>query len=120
MQPKKVYLNDTQSPGPGAYEPSDNLTRDKSPQYKMGTTTKERSVSKEARDKPGPGHYDKHDHFGKNAVTYSMRGKPAETKDNGNPGPGNYDAIINAIKERAAAYKMGTSNSRADAVGKET
>lgn len=54
--------------------------------------------------------YEKHDEFGKNGVKYSIRGKSPEKLGNDVPGPGNYDAIINAIKDRAAAYKMGSSN----------
>lgn len=63
--------------------------------------------------------YEKNDEFGKNGVKYSIRGKSPEKQGNDVPGPGNYDAIINAIKDRAAAYKMGSSNQRAEIVSKD-
>ena len=64
-------------------------------------------VSKDQKERPGPGGYERNDHFGKDAIKYSIRGKSPDKVGNDNPGPGNYDAIINAIKEKAASYKMG-------------
>jgi len=44
--------------GPGAYEASDFLTRDRSPNVNFGTTTRTNFVNKDANDRPGPGNYE--------------------------------------------------------------
>ena len=76
-------------------------------------------VGKDARDMPGPGHFESNDQFGKNGIKYSMYGKPADAKDNGNPGPGNYEQDVGPTKDRSISYKMGNGAQRADYVGKD-
>lgn len=56
---------------------------------------------------PGPGNYDDHNQFGKDGVKYSIRGKSPDAKDNGFPGPGNYEQDVGPTKDRSIAYKMG-------------
>ena len=58
-------------------------------------------------DSPGPGGYDDHNQFGKGGVKYTFSGKPADMKDNGVPGPGNYNDDISPTKDRSIAYKIG-------------
>ena len=49
---KKDYI-----PGPGAYNETDTLMRDKSPSYRLGSGLRSEIVSREAAIKPAPGHY---------------------------------------------------------------
>ena len=58
---------------------------------------------------PGPGGYEKHDGFGKDGVKYTFSGKPGDIKDNGVPGPGNYNDDLGPTKDRVVSYKMGSS-----------
>jgi hypothetical protein len=46
------------SPGPGAYNASDHLTRDKSPSIAVSSTKRNNFIHKEEASKPGPGNYD--------------------------------------------------------------
>ncbi len=63
---KEYHKND--SPGPGAYESEkQNLVRDKSPSFKMGSSKRSEIVSKNQKEKPGPGQYDDNNKIGKNA-----------------------------------------------------
>ena len=48
-----------------------------------------------------------------------MYGKPADLKDNGVPGPGNYNEDLSPTKDRVISYKMGNSTQRAEIVSKE-
>ena len=65
-------------------------------------------MSKEDREKPGPGAYEKNDEFGKNAVKYSIRGKSPEKIGNDVPGPGNYESDMGPTKNKIISYKMGS------------
>ena len=68
---------------------------------------------------PGPGGYDDGRQFGNDGIKYTIRQKSPDHKDNGTPGPGNYDANSSAIKDRTPAYKMDGGKSRADIVSKD-
>ena len=47
------------------------MIKDKVPAYKMSNSPgRSEFVSKDASSLPGPGGYEKHDEFGKNAITY--------------------------------------------------
>ena len=58
---------------------------------------------------PGPGGYEKHDGFGKDGLRYTIQGKYQDLKDNGVPGPGNYNEDLSPTKDRSIAYKFGNS-----------
>ena len=74
----------------------------------MGSSTQRNDVvSKDQKDRPGPGGYEKHDEFGKGGVKYSIRGKSPDKVANDNPGPGNYDGNVNFIKDRSIVCKIG-------------
>ena len=48
---------------------------------------------------PGPGNYEQHSSIGKGSG-FKMRGKPKEERDKGIPGPGEYDAKYDVMKDR--------------------
>ena len=52
-------------PGPGQYDPAIELVREKGPNYRVGTESRNRT-DPEATQKPGPGQYD---------INREMRGK---------------------------------------------
>jgi hypothetical protein len=55
---------------------------------------------------PGPGKYLNIDEFGRNAVTFSLRGKSNEKIGNDIPGPGDYNADPNITKDRVIGFKL--------------
>ena len=59
-------------------------------------------VSKTIIEQPGPGQYynDNLNEFGKNATTFSIRGKPQEQQRPNIPGPGQYDPNLNVLKDK--------------------
>ena len=65
---------------------------------------------------PGPGGYEKNDHFGKNGKKYTMGEKRSEMKGPNVPGPGTYDSNFGPTKDRSVTYKMGNGQQRAEAV----
>lgn len=65
-------------------------------------------MTKDSSTLPGPGGYEKHDEFGKNALKYSIRGKSPEQRDNGYPGPGTYEQDVSAVKDKLVSYKLGS------------
>lgn len=46
------------SPGPGEYDPSDAMSKERVLSYKMDLTTRTDMVAKSMKDLPGPGTYD--------------------------------------------------------------
>jgi hypothetical protein len=101
------------NPGPGNYNIDLSIIKDKVPAYKMSNSPgRSELVSKEQSFLPGPGNYEEHDEFGKNTITYSIRGKSNERKGNNNPGPGNYNADPSILKDKPVAYKIPSSPSR--------
>jgi len=48
----------TMSPGPGAYDSKNEVVREKSVSYKMGSSSRTEVVHKEHSERPGPGQYD--------------------------------------------------------------
>ena len=109
MMGKGADNKDNGVPGPGNYESDISLTKDRSVVHKFGTgMSRAEVVSREAMSSPGPGGYESPEHFGKNGLKYSMRGKSPDERDNGIPGPGNYNADHNATKDKVISYKMGS------------
>jgi hypothetical protein len=76
-------------------------------------------VSKDQMSLPGPGNYSDSKQFGADAKSFSMRGKPADKVIDDVPGPGNYEANANIVKDRVTTYKMSSSSKRADIVSRE-
>lgn len=54
---KREEKSYNQSPGPGAYDYKNDLTKDKVKSFKQSTTKRQEVVSKEESSKIGPGHY---------------------------------------------------------------
>jgi hypothetical protein len=48
-----------------------------------------------------------------------MRGKPQDKAADDIPGPGNYEANVNVVKDRVTTYKMSSSSKRTDIVSRE-
>jgi len=76
-------------------------------------------VSKDERQKPGPGNYDKEgrDRFGDNAKKVSILGKGKEMQASGIPGPGSYNAKDFLTKDGSRVHGMSQST-RGDIVAK--
>jgi len=66
-------------------------------------------LSKSLMELPGPAHYNDLDAFGKNATAASIRGRRAESKANGHPGPGTYEELRHTVKDNAVSYRMGSA-----------
>jgi hypothetical protein len=55
-RPKERIGND--NPGPGKYELSESLSKERTVTYKIGTSERVTIVSRESMNSPGPGAYD--------------------------------------------------------------
>ena len=86
----------------------------------MGTTEKSSPfINKFASQLPGPGNYStKNKTIGKDAQSFTFKGKPKEYNKKDVPGPGMYDPNNNVVKDKTITYKMG-STTRGDLVSKE-
>ena len=85
------YMNDV--PGPGQYNPSYNVTKKRPNSCKFGL---ERKLKYNTTDVPGVGTYNPKSEFTKKGFGSVKFGKEkfhAPVKNNGVPGPGNYDFI---------------------------
>ena len=71
-------MSDYSKPGPGAYNPSDFLSKDKVPTALIPKSNRADIVSAEARSSPGPGIYDSGKKFGEGVPTHSIRGRPRD------------------------------------------
>lgn len=58
MGTKSPTRNETVSPGPAAYSPSNSLIKDRSVCYGLGKSERPDLVSKSVKQLPGPGIYD--------------------------------------------------------------
>ncbi len=57
---------------------------------------------------PGPGNYSNSKNFGEDSKAVSIRGRPNEDKPNGLPGPGQYNANVDAIKDKTSnSFRIG-------------
>lgn len=67
MGGKSKEQQDNRLPGPGAYEPKDNLVKETIKTQVFSKTSRQDIVTKDERLKPGPGNYDNLKEFGKDA-----------------------------------------------------
>ena len=72
---KSKEIRTERNPGPGAYEVSELHNRDKSPSYKMGTSSRTSIVNNLLQNMPGPGNYTQSSLFGKSGPKFTMNGK---------------------------------------------
>lgn len=112
MRNKSVRLSPSNksnifTPGPGAYEPSEKVVRDRTPNYGFGNTERTHIVDKEEKYKPGPGNYE----LGNQSTTkgFKIGQKLNNAIKNQIPGPGNYDPNTNFIKESVKNVKINKS-----------
>jgi hypothetical protein len=92
------------APGPGAYAPVDSLVRDRTPNYGFGKTERSHLVTKDEREKPGPGNYELKDQKSAKSFKIGMRLNNAIKSQI--PGPGNYDPNLNLVKESVRVAKI--------------
>ena len=59
--------NDNKVPGPGEYDLNHAILKDKIVSYKISKSQRDGLVSSEAQSRPGPGSYENHDNFGRDA-----------------------------------------------------
>jgi len=95
------------SPGPGAYNASDYLTRDKSPSVAISQTKRNNFIMNEEASKLGPGNYEVT--LKKEGPSYTIGGKGKNGSKNNIPGPGNYQPNHTVIKDSVRSFKMGSS-----------
>jgi hypothetical protein len=77
MGGKAKETNRNDSPGPGNYDPNDNLVRYASPQHGISKTSRSDLVSADKKSLPGPGVYDQSAmNIGKSGPSFKMQGKP--------------------------------------------
>ena len=80
------------SPGPGAYDARDEMTKCKNPSYNLGHERRQSFLDKTAMQNPGPGSYtSQYKTFASDAPAVSIRGKPKDLQRNDSPGPGAYE-----------------------------
>lgn len=97
------------SPGPGAYEPRDEVTKPKNPTF--GMSKGQKGISRKDLS-PGPGAYDgTTKEFGQDAPKVTIKGRPQTAKANDLPGPGAYDNHHKTIDETSRSAR-GTSAMR--------
>jgi len=80
-----------QKPGPGNYNPRDDITKYATPGTKMGSGQRDGLVK--GNDMPGPGNYDLSNNYHKGKEISFGQGKrdnSMEKQTRGNPGPGTY------------------------------
>ncbi|KAL8275415.1 hypothetical protein Esti_000627 [Eimeria stiedai] len=95
-------------PGPGAYNPHFEISRQSAPQYGFGSGKRGSCARGRAGD-PGPGTYQPKFRVGRQAASWTMAGKtPIPGSRNVTPGPGAYANVI--PKSTAPSYGVGTSS----------
>jgi hypothetical protein len=95
------------NPGPGAYNPDDKPTRERSPEYtfkgdKRGST-QESSMS---NPQLGPGFYKIKEFFGREGPKFSIKPGKESNRQSNVPGPGFYNPNDSVIKEKVKSIKM--------------
>ena len=93
VRPNTAFKNE--NPGPGTYLPNTTFTKNKSPEYRIGTSKRE-TVDKETRLKPGPGAYqpDKISLIRPHSPNWVFGSEERGAQMNSNkdtPGPGTYE-----------------------------
>jgi hypothetical protein len=91
-------------PGPGAYEPTDQVVRDRTPTYGFGKTERTQIVAKEEKNKPGPGNYDMKNQ--NSSKSFKIGQKLQNAIKSQVPGPGNYDPNPNVVKDSVRTAKI--------------
>lgn len=86
MRGKTPRKDTTESPGPGAYYPTQTLQKEAARSYQMGKSNRTEIVSKEKSCSPGPGNYSLEDKS--RGPSYSFHPAREEKRDNLSPGPG--------------------------------
>lgn len=96
-----MMLRET-TPGPGNYDPNINVIKDSTRNVKLAKASAQSSMihSKSTKLIPGPGQYSQTNEFGKNAQSFSIRGKHKDTQNTQSPGPGHYEPSHTVSKER--------------------
>lgn len=72
MQSRREINRDTLSPGPGAYDERSSAVKDRPISHKISGSKRTDFISKEVKEKPGPGSYKDHYEFGKNMKNMTM------------------------------------------------
>lgn len=57
MGTRREQKQDMSSPGPGGYDATTSLSKDRTPAYKISQSTRNDIVAKSIKDLPGPGAY---------------------------------------------------------------
>lgn len=60
-------------------------------------------------DSPGPGYYYKDKYFARDVPPITLKGKLKDKLFNENPGPGSYNASVQAIKDSLRSFNIGSS-----------
>ena len=96
MRGRPVDTNKNDSPGPGMYDPSDSVIKDRVVTHSISKSPArgDNLLSKSQRELPGPGTYEASHPlklaFGK-GLAFKFTGKPKNNQDTTKPGPGFYD-----------------------------
>jgi hypothetical protein len=94
------------APGPGAYDPSNNLNRRSVPKFRFGRSSKSK-ISNIYGDVPAPNSYKPHSNFVKSqSAAWGMGSykRPALSQILDTPGPGSYDPA-NTLKREGPSFK---------------
>lgn len=95
-------------PGPGAYNPHFELSKETAPQYGFGSQ-KRGGIAGGKQSSPGPGAYQPQYNRGKQAASWTMGGRLGPSGGRSlTPGPGTYSNVI--PKSSSPAYGIGTSS----------
>lgn len=92
---KTSSLKESQTaPGPGTYDPSMTLAREKAPGYRVGT--EERHSLGGNSQNPGPGQYfdPKNNALSRIGTSFSKAERIGKMKSSQTPGPGNYEVLL--------------------------
>jgi hypothetical protein len=96
------------SPGPGAYNPNDFVTKDRSPNVDFSKTKRTNIVGQSSASGLGPGVYDVTPP--KTAISYTMGKKSDYKRKDNTPGPGNYNPNKDFVKDKIRDVKISSTN----------
>jgi hypothetical protein len=89
------------NPGPGQYNENVTVMRQKSPSYKIGSSTQRAKMQSELV--PGPGSYTVKSKLGEENPKYSIGEKHEGKNSNLNPGPGKYNPNDSYLRQSSPA-----------------
>lgn len=102
---KKQQSYETLSPGPGAYNTKDNLTKSAVASYRQAQSKRTDVVSKERLNSPGPGNYSFDGKtVGKDVPSYTIGTKRNNQERSMSPGPGAYDGNKDVVKDKVRTF----------------